>query len=180
MLGGRYFVGLGLPDYAREKLAQLQGNFRGLHFIPLENYHLTLKFIGEIGSGPIAEVRARLEEVAVPAFILELGGVGRFPDDPLPPRVVWAGLERPPPQLFHLQQKIENAALQAGIEPSTRAFRPHVTLAHVSQDAGNAANEWLKLHRGFASAPFRVEGFNLFRRCPETGRYLVEATFALA
>jgi RNA 2',3'-cyclic 3'-phosphodiesterase len=180
MLGGRYFVGLALPPFLRETLGDLRGSFRGLHFVPPENYHLTLKFLGGLGSGPAAELRALLAaQVQSPPFLLELGGVGRFPDAPLPPRVLWAGLVRPPPQLFHLQEKVERTCLAAGIEPSRRSFRPHVTLANVAPDAGNAAEEWLKQQRGFASAPFRVEAFYLFRRCPETRRYLPEATLPL-
>ncbi len=180
MIPGRYFLGLALPQFAKGKLATLRTEAPGTSFVAAEHYHLTLKFFGEAGSGPLAELHERCSQVSARPFILEIGGVGRFPDPPLPPRVLWAGLHRAPPQLFHLQQKLEDLAFQAGWEPSKHLYRPHITVANITAETGhNAALSWLKQHRDFATAPFRVEAFHLFRRCRETDRYLVEQTYPL-
>ncbi len=157
----RLFVGIGMPRFVREKLEGLCEELRGVSWTPFENYHLTLKFIGEVEDGADDAIAEALAEVQMQPFLLELGGVGIFPEKGAP-RVLWAGLERVPPQLFHLQKKIESALFNLGYEPGTRAYRPHVTVARLNEVSEPQVRDLVKRNERFATAPFRVTEFTLF------------------
>ncbi len=47
----RLFAGIPLPEELRERLTLLQGGIDGASWIPLENFHITLTFLGGMQSG---------------------------------------------------------------------------------------------------------------------------------
>jgi 2'-5' RNA ligase len=154
----RLFVGLALPPEQRLTLSVLCRGVPGVKWVDPGNYHVTLRFIGEIDEGVAADIDEALAGIR---FKLAVAGMGSFgPDDR--PRVVYAGLDRSEP-LAKLHEKIESALMRAGLPPEGRRFTPHVTLGHVKN--GNpieigrftAENNLLRL------PPFRVEAFNLIR-----------------
>ena len=90
----RLFVGLELPWEARRRLAMLggggirsggilsggipSGGIPGARWVPMENYHLTLRFIGEVPGFRAEGVDAALAALRAKRFALELAGVGTF------------------------------------------------------------------------------------------------------
>jgi 2'-5' RNA ligase len=128
----RLFVGIELPDAARAMIEDLGRPLRGidgLRWVPPENLHLTLAFLGWVDADARDGIDERLAAAAVDAapFTAVVGSLGRFPDRGKA-RVVWVGLEDPSGALAQLARLVGDA-LEDLFEPETRPFRPHVTIA---------------------------------------------------
>ncbi|MDA1133118.1 MAG: RNA 2',3'-cyclic phosphodiesterase, partial [Proteobacteria bacterium] len=123
----RLFVALGLPAGVRERLALVRAPLPGARWVPPENMHVTLRFIGEVEPPLATEIDTLLSRITAPSFDISLAGLGTFGSRGRV-RALWAGVEQTVP-LAHLQAKIETACRRAGLPPEGRKFHPHVTLA---------------------------------------------------
>ena len=156
----RLFVALDLPWPLRERLAQLAFGLAGARWVPPENMHLTLRFIGEVPNWRAEEIDLALHAIKARVFPLVLTGVGVF-EKAGRVTALWAGIERSP-QLDHLQSKVETALQRAGLEPERRRFTPHVTLARLDQPANEKITRFMQAHNLFRAESFPVEHFTLF------------------
>ncbi len=75
----RLFVAIDFPDAVNRRLAGLTGGVRGARWLPPEQFHLTLRFIGEVEDSALTEIAEALSEIRVAPFSLRLSGVGHFP-----------------------------------------------------------------------------------------------------
>lgn len=155
----RLFVALSLPEVVTDALTQLQSDLRGARWLPEENFHLTLAFIGEVDRHGFNEIASALGAIDPPAFSLRLKGCGFFGDSK--PRAVWVGADANP-ALLHLQSKVEVALKRVGIAIEKRKFRPHVTLAYLNGATPEAVAAYTASHGLFAVGPFPVGEFHLF------------------
>ena len=89
----RLFVALDLPEPVRARLAMLQGGIPGARWIKPENFHVTLRFVGEVDDPVASDLDAALGRIAAPPFRLALQGVGHFGTERRP-EALWAGVER--------------------------------------------------------------------------------------
>jgi RNA 2',3'-cyclic 3'-phosphodiesterase len=151
----RLFVGIALPPELKLRLSLLASGVPGARWVDPGNYHLTLRFIGEVDEGMASDVDAALLHVQAKRFAVALAGVGHFGD-----RMLWAGVEKSPP-LVHLRDKVESALVRLGLEPEPRRYAPHVTLARLRNANGAKLQEFLAAHALFRAAPFPVEKFSL-------------------
>ncbi|MFM7689567.1 MAG: RNA 2',3'-cyclic phosphodiesterase, partial [Alphaproteobacteria bacterium] len=103
----RLFVALALPASLRAEIAGLAGGIPGARWVPPENYHLTLRFIGEIEPWRAQEVDDALAAIRARPFTLQLAGVGTF-EKAGRIQSLWVGAERND-ALTHLQTKVETA-----------------------------------------------------------------------
>lgn len=124
-----------------------------------DQLHLTLRFIGEVDTPVANDIADALANLSTPAFDLTFEGVGHFERKHWP-SVLWVGVAASP-ELDVLQKKIERAVVSAGIEPETRRFSPHVTLARLNRSSGDIGS-WMAQHGDFACAPMRVDHFTLY------------------
>lgn len=156
----RLFVALDLPSALRTRLSFLAGGLPGVRWVPPENYHITLRFIGELPRFRAEEVDHALATLRAPGFTLTLGGVGTFEKAG---RVasLWVGVDRNP-ALDHLQAKVETALQRAGVERERRRYVPHVTLARLDGAPLHKVAEWVQSHNLFRSEKVPVEHFTLF------------------
>lgn len=168
----RLFLAVALPDYIKESLGRLQeGSQPGFHWVPWDQLHLTLRFIGDVPGQAQPEIEKALDDLTVRPFLLPVEGVGRFPEKGSA-RVLWAGLGNAHPHLFQLKKRMEDALFQIGLEPEKQIYRPHLTLARVNKPAVETVKQFLKRHHDFAAPPFRVESFTLYWSVVREGRRL--------
>jgi len=151
----RLFVGIALPPALKLELSRLVGGLSNARWVDPGNYHVTLRFIGEVDEGVASDVDAALSGVRAKRFALTLAGVGSFNA-----RNLFAGVERNP-DLVHLQEKVESAVARSGIEPESRRFAPHVTLARLKGKPDARLGHYLAEHALFRAAPFDVAQFQL-------------------
>lgn len=160
----RLFVGIELPSELRLRLSLLCGGVPGAKWVDPGNLHLTLRFIGEVDEGTASDIDQVLAQIRAPRFSLALAGVGHFGNGDTP-RSLWAGVEKNP-TLFHLHDKVETALMRLGLEPETRRYTPHVTLARLKRAAVPPLQEFLRNHALFRAEPFAVERFSLIASYP--------------
>ncbi len=159
----RLFVALDLPAEVKSRLSGLSGGIPGLRWVAPENYHLTLRFIGEVDRVEAEGVDEALAGIRAPAFDLTLSGVGTF-DRAGKVQALWVGAERTP-GLAHLATKVETALRRVGFPPERRRFAPHVTLARGESAAGPPLDRlvgFVQRHNLFREGPVPVERFTLF------------------
>ncbi|MBC7363984.1 MAG: RNA 2',3'-cyclic phosphodiesterase [Candidatus Aminicenantes bacterium] len=134
----RVFIAVDLEDSVKEQLANLIENLkpagRNIKWVARENFHLTLKFLGEIDEGQVEIVREVLIKLShqYRPFSLKLKGTGSFPPGQNRMRVIWVGLESGP-ELFRLQKELEEELERKGFPKEERAFSPHLTLGRAKQ-----------------------------------------------
>ncbi len=157
----RLFVALDLPSSLRTRLSWMSGGLPGARWVPPENYHVTLRFIGEVAGWQAEELDHALAGLRAKGFELVLSGVGAF-EKGGKVTSLWAGVERNP-ALDHLQAKVETALQRAGLERERRRFVPHVTLAKVEGVPAEKIASWVQGHNLFRSDKVAVEHFTLFR-----------------
>ena len=156
----RLFVALDLEFAVREALSHMAGGLPGARWVPVENYHLTLRFLGEMPGHRAEELDAALAAMRGRGFSLQLCGVG-VQEKAGRPVALWAGVERNP-ALEHLQAKVETATQRIGFPPERRRFSPHVTLARLDNPPPGKLVEWLQAHALVRAAPMAVRYFTLF------------------
>lgn len=177
----RLFVGLELPPEARQRLALLAGaGIPGARWVPPANYHLTLRFIGEVPGHVAEEIDLALAGLRAPGFTLELAGLGTFAKGGRD-TALWAGVSRNP-ALEHLAAKVETAMQRLGLAPERRRFAPHVTLARLDNAVPEKLAAFVQAHNLFRAAPFEVAHFTLFssRLGKEAAVYTPEVEYPLA
>lgn len=156
----RLFVALAMPEAVSEKLSSLLHGVPDARWVDPENFHLTLRFIGEVDGGVAEEIADSLSRIRVPSFILELEGLGHF-ESRGRLRALWVGA-RENAELAGLQRKVEAAVVAVGIAPERRKFKPHVTLARFTGTPVGVAAPFIATHASIHLEPFEVQSFTLF------------------
>ena len=157
----RLFVALRPPPAIREALLDLSDGVAAARWQDDDQLHLTVRFIGDVERPQAEDLADALAQVAAPAPVVALRGVGRFGNrggDAL-----WAGVS-PHDALHHLHRKVDQACVRAGLEPERRAFLPHITLARLPRSAAHDPEVagWIAAHAGIASAPFTLTHLVLY------------------
>ena len=93
-----------------------------------DNLHLTLRFIGSVEREVVEGIAQRLDGTLGAPFDVALGEVGTFRRGRLA-RVVWLGVRIGDEAMRSLAQRVEAECRAAGLDPESRAFKPHLTLA---------------------------------------------------
>ncbi len=174
----RLFTALEIPRDAALSLSLLRGGLPGARWIDVENYHLTLRFIGDVEGHVADEIANALDRVRRPAFSLSLSGVGAFGSKK--PHSLYAGVAASP-DLVALQAEIERICQRLGLPAENRKFVPHVTLARLRNAADGDVAHYLSGRGNFSTMPFRVERFVLMssRESVGGGPYVVEEAWPL-
>ena len=169
----RLFTALEIPRDAALSLSLLRGGLPGARWIDVENYHMTLRFIGDVEGHVADEIANALDRVRRPSFSLSLSGVGAFGGKK--PHSLWAGA-MPSPDLNALQAEIERICQRLGLPADPRKFTPHVTLARLRNSSADDVAHYLSSRGNFAAMPFRVGRFVLMssRESVGGGPYVIE------
>ena len=145
----RCFIAVELEESVKGELGRLQkrlakrlrGNEFGINWVKPERIHLTLKFLGEVDETLVPEICSAVSEAAehFSQFEIELSGLGCFPPNNRPARVLWAGITTEGEVLGELAGAIDTNLGVLDFEPERRKFSPHLTLARIKQpNAGKA------------------------------------------
>jgi len=174
----RLFTGVEIPADVGQVLATLRGGLPGARWIDPENYHLTLRFIGDVDDNVAHEIASMLGRVKRGSFELQMEGLTSFGGRK--PRAVVASVA-PAQALLDVQAEHERLMQRIGLEPEGRKFTPHVTLARLRESSSQQVAEYLSARGYFRISPFRVSRFVLFssRASVGGGPYVVEASYPL-
>jgi RNA 2',3'-cyclic 3'-phosphodiesterase len=174
----RLFTGLEIPAHVGQSLAMMRGGLPGARWIDPENYHLTLRFIGDIDDALAHDIAGLLGRVRRTGFELRLDGLSAFGGRK--PRALVAAVS-PVSALMELQAEQERLLQRLGLEPEGRKYTPHVTLARLRDSSSRQVAEYLSARGHYRSSPFHIPRFVLFssRASVGGGPYVVEETYPL-
>jgi RNA 2',3'-cyclic 3'-phosphodiesterase len=174
----RLFTGLELPKVIVGQLALLRGGVVGARWLEPEDYHITLRFIGDIDARTARDIDDTLSDIRRPEAPIRFEGLSWFGGDK--PRAIVAKVKTEL-ALRDLQAEQERRLRRIGIEPETRKYTPHVTLARL-RGAGQAVIASYLAERGARVADsFVAQRFVLYsaRAGSGGGPYVVEAAYPL-
>jgi 2'-5' RNA ligase len=172
----RLFTGLEIPPEVAQTLSMLRGGLPGARWIDPQNYHVTLRFIGDVDDSDAREIASLLGRVRRGSFELRLDGLTSFGGKK--PRAVVATVASSP-ALMEAQAEQERLMQRMGLDPEGRKYTPHVTLARLRDSSSRDVAEYLSARGLFRTPPFRVSSFVLFssRASVGGGPYVVEASY---
>lgn len=175
----RLFTGLEIPPEIGLSLSTLRGGLPGARWIDPENYHVTLRFIGDIDDRLGHEIAMLLDGARRRPFEVRIDGLTSFGGRK--PRAIVATIA-PVPQLVELQAEHERLMRRVGLEPEVRKFTPHITLARLRDASSFQVADYLAARGRVGLMPFPVSRFVLFssKASGGGGPYLVEAAYPLA
>ena len=175
----RLFTGLEIPPAVGESLAMMRGGLPGARWIDPENYHLTLRFIGDIDDALAREIAA----LAGPGAARKRSSCASTGcrRSAAASRARWWPRPRRSRPLMELQAEQERLMQRLGLEPEGRKYTPHVTLARLRDSSSRQVADYLAARGHYRSSSFRVSRFVLFssRASVGGGPYVVEADYPL-
>ena len=174
----RLFAALEMPQQASTRLTMLRGGLPGARWIDPENYHLTLRFMGDVDYRTADEIADRLDAIRPRPLTLKLDGVSAFGGKK--PHSIFAAVE-PGAELTGLQADIERMCQRMGLAPESRKFTPHVTIARLRNVSPDGVARYLSSRGGFQVPPFTIGRFVLMssRDSIGGGPYIVEEVYSL-
>ena len=169
----RAFIAIDLSQEILERIDQMSLDLRSrleevpVRWVPADNIHLTLKFLGNVSTANLEMLKEILENVVANHHECDIsvGGIGAFPK-PHNPRVNRVGMEIPQ-ELVSLQHNIEIETARLGYSREHRPFSAHLTIGRVSRNAStqdaHAIAEILDSYKvGFLGAT-RITSVYLYR-----------------
>ena len=176
----RLFTALEVTESAAFELSLLKGGLPGARWIDPANYHVTLRFIGDIDSRSADEIAAALDRVFRPPFQLSIKGLHCFASGRVPHSLV-ATIE-PTDDLLDLQAEHERIVQRLGFKPEGRRYLPHVSLARLKGTTSTDVARWLSEHGAYRGPTFAADRFVLYssRASVGGGPYIVEEAYPLA
>jgi len=182
----RAFVAVDLEPQTVQKIAETIARLRPrmpvIRWLPPTNFHLTLKFLGDIEEAKVAPIAAALERELYPfsCFTINAKGLGVFPDLKRP-RILWVGLVGG--ELNALASTAEKALVPFGFAAEKKTFTPHLTIGRWRQfngspkELGDEIEKW----RGHDFGRSNVDEVILFQSVlkPEGAVYRPLKTVAL-
>lgn len=172
----RAFIGFPIPDPARQVLNKIQMSLKreklNARWTKPGSFHVTLKFLGSIRLGAVAEISSVLTSVSgqYPGLELTTGSLGLFPGIKKA-RIAWAGIGGQTERLSQLFRQIDGALNEIGYPLENLRFSPHVTLARIKKPV--RPDNWvgiLEQNKNLRSDPFKLKEIILYEsRLSSTG-----------
>jgi RNA 2',3'-cyclic 3'-phosphodiesterase len=137
----RTFIAVLISDELKRKMAVVQEDFKNMapqvKWVAAENFHITVKFLGDVEAGRIEEIRASVEDAVtgIEPFDYDIGGAGAFPGGGRP-RVVWIGVTQGHDQLAEIAGRLEDGLGKLGFAKEDRPFRSHITIGRLKDERG--------------------------------------------
>ncbi len=174
----RLFTGLELPETVAGAVALARGGVYGARWMDPADYHITLRFVGDVDAGVARDIAETLDEIRRPPVTVRFEGLSWFGGDK--PRALVARI-RPDPALVELQAEHERRMRRIGLPPETRKYAPHVTLARLRRVGPRAVADYLAARGALDVENFTAERFVLYssRESVGGGPYVVEAAYPL-
>lgn len=174
----RLFTGVELPEDVSLDLKMMQSGIAGARWIDAQDFHITLRFIGDIEDGQARELAFALDRLEMKPFAITIKGIDVFGGNK--PHALIAHVEENA-ELRRMQLAQERLCQSLGLEAEPRKFIPHVTLARLRDPDPQDLRSYIVSHALYRSVPFLVERFVLFSSRPSRGGgpYAIEEAYAL-
>ena len=156
----RIFIGLQFPRAICDELKNLRGGVISANWVAYENYHLTLRFLGECDNNLLDDVCLALSQIRTCSFTLQLQGVNHFKKKGVV-KSLWGGIVKNP-SLTALKTEIDTMLQNINIKEERRAFYPHVTLAKLSNPRLSEVTFFEQMNNLYCSKKFPTNYLTIF------------------
>ena len=132
----RCFIAVEIPEPVKRSLGDMIENLKksgsDVKWLPPENIHITLKFLGSTDESLLEAVKGSLSKKLSPysPFYITISGVGCFPDERRP-RVIWVGTHESSGHVRDVHSAIDAEMAKFGFPSEEREFSPHLTIGRV-------------------------------------------------
>lgn len=177
----RLFVAITIEEKIKEEIFQFEEEIKDktqakVKWVPKENLHLTLKFLGEVKEKKSKEVIDELKVVAIgfPVFKLKFERTGGFPPGKHP-RVIWVGAEGK--EIFKLVEKIEKCMEVIGFLREKRDFKSHITIGRIK--GGTFELDLIEQKKNTFFGEMEVKNIDLYQShlSPQGPTYKIKESF---
>jgi len=160
----RLFIAIDIPLAVRERLHTLQQGLSKARWVPVQNMHCTLRFVGSVDDATAGAIVQAVQTIRVQPFTLQVQGVGQFPltAGAGVPNGLWAGI-KPSNALTRLVACVEDAVTRCGLTPEHRPFHGHVTLARCAAVSWDDLRAWCNTHHDLGTEPFTVSAVHCYQ-----------------
>lgn len=174
----RLFAALEIPHNAALSLSLLRGGLHGARWIETEDYHITLRFFGDIDNRMADELVRSLDHIKRNPFRIRLSSINVFRSKT--PHSLYARVE-PCEELTLLQSDIDRTAKRLGIATDKVKFTPHVTIARLKRVKLDDLLGYLSSRGNFSTDAFPVNRFVMMssRKSVGGGPYIIEESWML-
>jgi len=157
----RTFIAIDLPEEMKDELSKITDrlDLKGIKSVERDNFHITLKFLGEMREDEIEKIVKKLYEIDFDPFNLKVCGSGVFPS-PKRARIVWIGVKGDLPRMV---ENIEEKMAEIGFEREKR-FHSHITVARVKRSDGEIKeriNKFLREYKNINIGEIKIDNFRL-------------------
>ena len=175
----RLFAGIEIPPTISTLLSLHKGGLYGARWVDEANYHITLRFMGDVDYALANEIVFQMSQIQYPEFDLSLRGFGSFGSKK--PHSVFAAVHNSE-ELYFLHHELERRMKKLGLKSDKHDYMPHVTLARLKKTTEpiDVAN-FLAMRGSFQTEHFTVPRFVLYSSKDSVGGgpYVIEETFDL-
>lgn len=175
----RLFAGIEIPQPVTTLLSLQKGGLYGARWVDESNYHITLRFMGDVDYTLANEIVSEMSRIQHPTFDLSLKGFGSFGSKK--PHSVFAAVQNNE-DLYLLHKEIERRMKKLGLKSDKHDYTPHITIARLKKNAEpiDVAN-YLAMRDHFQTQQFHVPRFVLYSSRESTGGgpYVIEESFDL-
>ena len=175
----RLFAALPVPEDIAQRLTGFQRGVPGAKWRPVENFHITIGFFGDLDEAKARDLDEELGQIETTPFDIRLKGGGWFggaqPTSLIGEVSPWRDLEQ-------LHRAVSRAARRTGVEMEKRRFHPHVTLAYCKNTPAQEAAHFTNKLSLFQSPAWPVDHFAMFSSLPSKkgpNYYREEAVYPL-
>ncbi len=125
----RIFIAIDLPERIKDEIEKIRKGLRGIYGKPVEkeNFHITLKFIGDVQPDIFEKIKEELNNVKYNKFSIKIGNIGTFGD-----RVVWIGIQEGYEDIVNLHNLIDEQLYKIKIDRDYK-FSPHITIYRIKE-----------------------------------------------
>lgn len=176
----RLFTGIKIPNPIAQMLAMIGGKIKGARWLEGSDYHITLRFLGDIDEASAFEAAEQLASIRREKFVLQLDRLDVFGSKR--PRTLYVGVAENA-ALSALQLEHEHLMQKIGLPPEARKYAPHITLARFGGVVQpHDVSRFLGERGEFIPMEFEAESFALFsaRQSIGGGPYVVEREYPLS
>ena len=156
----RIFIGLQFPSSVCDELKNLKGGVIGANWVSYENYHLTLRFLGECDNDLLDDIYLALSQIRTCSFTLQLQGVNHFKKKGVI-KSLWVGTVKNP-SLIMLKKEIDLMLQKINIKKEGRAFYPHVTLAKLNRSRLSEVTFFEQMNNLYCSKKISINHVTVF------------------
>ncbi len=154
----RCFIAIELPEKVKESLRKINVDENIAKIVKPSDYHLTLKFLGEVSESKLERVKKDLSKIRFKPFGLKLGKIGFFPKEGNFIRVMWIGV-MPKRKIVKLKEDIDDALIT--LFEREKEFKPHITLGRVKTVRDK--NKFMEFSNLQIEGGFKVNSFKLIK-----------------